>query len=246
MQLSEEDLSLLADSGYHCALQLHLCTKDHLLTYVALRCYGPSHSKENSSRSPYYKEQFTYLEDKDCYVCPQGAELHSDGVWHERKKPGTYGCYKNYRTPACAQCPVRGLCTKRKQRGRVIERTEYERAAELNKARMQANREVYVKRKAIIEHPFGTIKRGWGFDHVLLKGLEKVDGEVNLIGLVYNWKRSCNILGFAGMLDALNNWTPDYKKVLRALKKQLVQVLLSLQEVVGFLAKQMLLQKRPA
>ncbi len=37
---------------------------------------------------------------------------------------------------------------------------------------------------------------------------------MNLIMLVYNIKRTLSILGFTKMLQALQNWKPDYSKVL--------------------------------
>jgi hypothetical protein len=45
------------------------------------------------------------------------------------------------------------------------------------------NKKRWVKthRSAIVEYPFGTIKRNWGGYYILLKDLPKVDGEHNLI-----------------------------------------------------------------
>jgi hypothetical protein len=41
-------------------------------------------------------------------------------------------------------------------------------------ARMKAQPGKFKLRKALAEHPFGTIKRWFGYTHFLLKGLEKV------------------------------------------------------------------------
>jgi hypothetical protein len=49
----------------------------------------------------------------------------------------------------------------------------------------------------------------------LLKGLQKVNGEMNLIMFCYNFLRTKNILGFNKMLQAIQNWQPDYTKVVR-------------------------------
>jgi hypothetical protein len=48
---------------------------------------------------------------------------------------------------------------------------------------------------------FGTIKRQWGYNHTNLYGLEKVGGEQALILLVYNIKRSMNILGVPDLIE---------------------------------------------
>ncbi len=61
--------------------------------------------------------------------------------------------------------------------GRLIERSQYAKAVEQNSARIKNNKQAYLKRQQIIEHVFGTIKRQWGYDHILLKGIEKNNGD---------------------------------------------------------------------
>ena len=63
------------------------------------------------------------------------------------------------------------------------------------------------KRLCLSEHPFGTIKRAMGFDHFLLKGLEKVTGEFALMCLGYNIKVAKNLLGFEEMMKMMTNGT---------------------------------------
>jgi hypothetical protein len=58
-------------------------------------------------------------------------------------------------------------------------------------------------RQTITEHPFGVVKRQWGYDHLMMKGLQKTDSEISLIFLCYNLKRVMNILGINGILAAI-------------------------------------------
>jgi hypothetical protein len=53
------------------------------------------------------------------------------------------------------------------------------------------------------EHPFEVVKRQWGYDHLMMKGLQKTDSEISLIFLCYNLKRVMNILGINGILAAI-------------------------------------------
>lgn len=93
---------------------------------------------------------------------------------------------------------------KLKQRhGRAIERSEYEDYVVANAARVKANKEKYRRRQAIVEHPFGTIKRQWGYDHTLLKGKEKVSADFALIFTAYNLRRAMSILGVKELLKRL-------------------------------------------
>ena len=70
---------------------------------------------------------------------------------------------------------------------------------EANNRRLVAQKELYQQRQQLCEHPYGTIKRQWGYDHILLKGLEKNNGEFGIIFLVYNFVRTLGILGFKGL-----------------------------------------------
>jgi hypothetical protein len=63
-------------------------------------------------------------------------------------------------------------------------------------ARVKAHPEKMRGRKALVEHPFGTIKRWFGYTYFLVKGLEKVRGEWTLITLSYNLKRVLNLVSF--------------------------------------------------
>jgi hypothetical protein len=47
--------------------------------------------------------------------------------------------------------------------------------------------------------------------HIQLTGLEKVNGEHSLIMLVYNIKRSINILSVLELIAKLKNWKSPYK-----------------------------------
>ncbi|NLJ79935.1 MAG: hypothetical protein GX335_02805 [Firmicutes bacterium] len=52
-----------------------------------------------------------------------------------------------------------------------------------------------MKRGAIVEHPFGTIKRHLGYTFFLRRRLESVKTEASLICLAYNFKRQSRELG---------------------------------------------------
>ncbi|MFD2909681.1 transposase [Flavobacterium ardleyense] len=132
------------------------------------------------------------------------------GRWHKKTREKDSYQFKKYRTPSCKTCPVKHLCTSRTG-GREIDRSEYADAVEENNQRYQENQQLYRKRQEINEHIFGTIKRQWGYNHTNLTGLKKVNGEHSLIMLVYNIKRSINILGVPDLIDKLKKWKSPYK-----------------------------------
>lgn len=100
----------------------------------------------------------------------------------------------------------------------IIQRTEYQDAVDLNDNNIKQSPQYYKRRQAICEHLFGSIKRQRGYTFTLLKGLQKVSGEMNLIMFCYNLMRTKNRSGFQKMLQAIHNWTRDSKKVSGFLK----------------------------
>lgn len=191
-------VTALADKGYHNGEQLHSCAEEQVITYVAV----PDPPRNSTiPTADYYGEKFRYNKKKDTYTCPMGQVLKSNGQWYDRKYDEYITRIKHYKTSKCKTCPARPQCTSN-EKGRILERSEYAEAAEKNTQRVRKHPSVYSARQQIIEHVFGTIKRQWGYDHILLKGLRKNDGEFGLIYLVYNFRRIINILG----VDAAKKW----------------------------------------
>ena len=217
-----EELTVLADKGYHNGREIQACHRDGIRTLVA-----PSetvNSNAHGTTEDYLVTRFTYHPDTDTYTCPQGKTLATTGTWHKKTRERDSHLFKKYRTPDCRTCPARDLCTGRKDGGREIERSEYADAVEANLKLLEQNRELYKRRQMMNEHIFGTIKRKWGYNHTDLRGLEKVNGEIALVMTVYNLKRTINILGFGDLMERIKNWKPDYKRVSLALKSALIDL----------------------
>ncbi len=61
--------------------------------------------------------------------------------------------------------------------------------------------DLLTRRKAIVEHPFGTIKLSMDQGYFLMKGIPKTSAEISLSFLAYNVKRVINILGVPKMIE---------------------------------------------
>jgi transposase len=61
------------------------------------------------------------------------------------------------------------------------------------KIESEIGRTLYSKRKQTVEPVFGVIKAAMGFRQFLLRGIEKVRGEWQLVTLAYNFKRLVNL-----------------------------------------------------
>lgn len=198
--LGVKETTVLADKGYHVAKDLHDCREAAITTVVAYP------EKNNKSIDPAYQtSQFDYNKEDKTYTCPQGAVLTTNDKSYDKVKTGrtTYSVQK-YVTGQCLACVARLLCTKAKSR--EIERSEYQNVVDENNKRVDENMPLYKTRQQIIEHPFGTIKRSWGYTYTLLKGIKKVNGEMAIIFTMYNIRRAMSILGVKRLMERLKQW----------------------------------------
>lgn len=190
--LGVEQLEVIADMGYSDAGEIKRCEDQGITVYVA-----QPQTSANEKKGLYTKQDFSYLPNRDCYLCPAGAELEFRFASHEKGRDIKY-----YASSACKSCQISHLCTTNKS-GRRITRLVEEESAERAAQRARDNPEKMRLRQQIVEHPFGTIKRAMTSGYFLMKGLQKVGAEMSLTVLSYNIKRVVNILGVAKMIEAV-------------------------------------------
>jgi transposase len=184
----------LFDKGYHTGSEFQIAGDLGIDVMVAI-----PKPAANAPNHKYNVEHFQYNKTDDYYTCPQGEKLTTTGKWHKAK---TYR-FKRYTTKSCKTCPVKVQCSKAKY-GKAIQRSEYQELIDKNKKRIEKNKEYYRKRQQIVEHPFGTIKRQWGFDHIMTKKtIERAESDTGLILIAYNLRRIINIIGFKTLLKYL-------------------------------------------
>jgi len=181
--LRRNDFTALYDKGYHTGSELKTAQDLGIETIVAIP------GVPSSSQAPdqaYNYEHFKYNPLADTYTCPRGEVMKTNGKWYK-----THGrrniliSFKQYKTKACKSCPVRMKCTRSKS-GRLIERSIYAEYYERNRRNIIEKEQLYKRRQAIAEHPFGTIKRQWGFSYILSKeGINRASADVGFMFIAY-------------------------------------------------------------
>jgi len=199
--LGKSDFTMLYDKGYHTGTAFDYAHKLGVEVMVAI--------PEVSSHAPdiaFDVANFTYDKAQDVYICPAGETLTTNGRWYLKQHGKTTNRMKHYKTAACKACAMFESCTKNKA-GRLIERTEHAEVIEANKQRIELNKEIYRKRQAIVEHPFGIIKRQWDFYYIMTKKtIKHASADVGLIFTAFNLRRIFNIID--------KNLLKEYLKVL--------------------------------
>jgi transposase len=187
--LGVKEFTALYDKGYHTGIEIKKAVELGINIMVAIPATSSNAPDEN-----YNMDRFTYHELNDTYTCPAQQLLTTNGNWYQKSKDKFHYVVKHYKTNACPHCPVRELCTKN-LKGRVIERSEYAPYIERNKKNIEANPEVYKKRQSIAEHPYGTIKRQWGFYFIITKkGIKHASADAGFMFVAYNLRRLMNII----------------------------------------------------
>ena len=196
--LGRTSFTALFDKGYHTGSELEKCRQ----LGVEVLASPPLPSSGANGREGFRVSDMEYDKESDSYTCPAGEKLTTNGKYYNKDKSGKNRS-KQYKTKACENCQLREQCTK-SERGRVLERTEFADAIERNAKLVEENKELYRQRQQIVEHPFGTMKRQWGFDHIMTKkGNARASADVGLVFIAYNLRRLLSIVGISGLKGLL-------------------------------------------
>lgn len=206
--LESTDFVALYDKGYHTGSEFKTAFELGVDVMVAI--------PEVASNAPDIKfnvSEFVYNREEDAYTCPAHHVLRTNGHWLKRDKGKSVNLMKQYKTNKCQNCQFKTQCTT-SPRGRIIERSEHAEYIELNRLNMEQVKELYTQRQAIVEHPYGTIKRQWGFDHIMTKRtMKRASADVGLIFVAYNLRRLLTILGIKVFKEFLEQLALYFSKI---------------------------------
>jgi len=182
--LGTPNFTALYDKGYHTGCEIKKAVTSGIEIMVAIPGIASVAPDEN-----YNMSHFKYDELNDTYTCPQNHILTTNGNPYQKSKNRNFYVVKHYKTNACTGCTARALCTKN-IKGRLIERSEFAPYIEQNKQNIEASPQVYKKRQSIVEHPYGTIKRQWGFYYIITKkSIKRASADVGFMFIAYNLRR---------------------------------------------------------
>ena len=190
--LRTNEFTVLYDKGFHTGSELKTAQDLGVETIVAIPAVPSTSQAPNHN---YNYENFIYDKEADTYTCPQGLILTTNGSWYkEYTSSGNIILFKQYKTKACKLCQVRSQCTRSKT-ARLIHRSEFADYYEVNRRNILEKEQLYKRRQAIVEHPYGTLKRQWGFSYILTKkGIDRASSDVGFMFIAYNLRRIGNIL----------------------------------------------------
>jgi hypothetical protein len=144
----------------------------------------PVWDKSKRDDGTFSRQDFTFDEDADAYICPVGKALKSTGKLHDGKT-------RLYRASKldCERCPLKARCCPNTP-SRKISRDVNEPARD--HARSLMGTEAYLlsgRQRKKIETLFGDIKRNLGLTRLRLRGLTGAQDEFLLAATVQNLRR---------------------------------------------------------
>ena len=140
------------------------------------------------------KANFSYDEEKDEYICPEGKILTKRGtsIHFQKQVPSIRYAAE---LSDCQACPHQQACCKNLKK-RSIDTLPQDALFHRIKKKLKTDegKAIYGLRKQTVERSFGDIKENKKFRGFLLRGLEKVKIEFNLTCLAHNLVMINNLL----------------------------------------------------
>ncbi len=190
--LRVDELDVIADKGYYNGSEIKGCLEKGITPTIP-----KANTSANRKKGLFTKQDFRYDQENDCYWCPAGEKMAFRFQTTEKNREIKY-----YATSSCRGCKIKHLCTRSKDGRRITRLVDEDLLDEMQK-RIEDHPELRTRRKAIVEHPFGTIELSMDQGYFLMKGKPKTSVEMSLSCLAYNIKRVINILGVTNMIEAL-------------------------------------------
>lgn len=184
-----ENVTVVADTGYSNGEHGQRCHDDGIIAVVPR-----AETVNPGDKDHFARDRFSYDAESDSWRCPAGETLTCRETSQSEQR-------KKYWTTACSGCALKPSCTKADRR--TIVRHFHEDAREAMHRRATSDPGWMALRRAVVEHPYGTIKWMMGYPRFLVRGLKKAKAELALSILAYNLKRVTTILGVPALLNAL-------------------------------------------
>lgn len=192
------------DNGYMSGDNLEAIEVAKLDAYVATdKCEKTSKILSDESERKLIKADFIYNKKDDFFTCPGGQKLVLIHTSKSLKK--TYQGSHD----VCADCKYKSRCCKStKGHARTINTDDKEPLRQQMNEKMEksSSKDIYKKRKVIVEPVFGQIKN-IGFRRFSVRGFANASGEFSLACIAHNVKK---------ILKAVSNGVacPEFEKMI--------------------------------
>ena len=194
------------DNGYMSGDNLQTLAESAIDAYIATDKGEKKHqSPLDESDYKLSKSDFIYHEKDNIFTCPGGQTL--DLVRQSKEGDRVY----QGNADVCANCPYQPRCCQsQKGEARTINTDDKEPLRQQMNVKMaqQASKDIYGKRKVIVEPVFGQLKNS-GFRGFSVRGKEKVAGAFSLICTTHNIKKIVKAIAKGLIRPEFDKWSTN-------------------------------------
>jgi transposase len=195
-----------ADNGYMSGDNLQALAESTIDAYIATDKGEKKHqSPLDESDRKLSKADFSYHEENNTFTCPGGQTLNLV----RQSKDGDRVYQGN--ADVCAKCPYQPRCCQsQKGEARTINTDDKEPLRQQMTAKMeqQTSKDIYSKRKVIVEPVFGQIKNS-GFRGFSVRSKDKVAGEFSLVCATHNIKKIAKAIAKGLVRPEFGQWATN-------------------------------------
>ena len=171
-------------------------------------CYIPENNKGAKKKAV----TFDYIPEEDHYLCSQGKPLERVGKM--RYSGAKQAHYEYFRGTQCHSCDFAKQCTSARdgvRKMRVFHGAKW-RDKYARRMKSAAGRKFTSLRKAVAEHPFGTLKNWMGYQPLKHRGIDNCQTLISIYASAYNMKRWLSTGSFEELWAQVMNWTPKMQQ----------------------------------
>ena len=155
------------------------------LEAIGIKSYIPAHGTYKGG-----PKGFTYVEEKDHYICPQGNIIPFKKVFYDHR---TQTKKKEYRCSSliCKNCPIKFKCLGKSSKEKKFSVTYYRAEYERNNKRVKSKRGRKMKtlRSSTAEPVFGTLTQFMGMRKINTIGIKQANKVMQMAAMAYNLKK---------------------------------------------------------
>ena len=179
--------SVTTDSGYESEYNYVWLELHKIKPFIKPQTYE-LWKKKSFKKDISKRENMTYIEEGDIYICANGRCLYPSGIRHTKTESGYISEQTFYKCEDCSGCPYAQKCKKSisEKVMRVSKKLVEKREKSYKNITSEYGTKLRMNRSIQVEGAFGVLKYDHEFNRFLTRGKNNVKTEFILLSLGYN------------------------------------------------------------
>ena len=158
--------------------------------YLKYNTFHQEQSRKHKENR-FHKDNFPYIDDQDCYICPNNKCLLFSHTEKKKTKSGYIIEQRVYECENCEGCPYANECKKTEKNRKIYVSGKYEKFKQQARDNLNSERGIKLRKQRGVENEsvFGDIKRNQSFNRFHVKSKNKVKAEFGIVAIAHNLKK---------------------------------------------------------